>query len=194
MTAHATTSDAAVPTVGERIHHQIVTAPASRRAFLRQASWATVAAGATGQGRLGTVAAAVLLPCVATSALRLTAPDDDRRWRAVWRTTLGLGLLVAFVPPGGVQTVALGGAECFRVGCGSATFSGYGVPPTYEIPSSGTYGAGLPISVPGVPDMVAPFAGAIGATRGLADEGEPELVELLADVSRDMLSGRAGRI
>ncbi|GGF56374.1 hypothetical protein GCM10011519_32930 [Marmoricola endophyticus] len=66
-----------------------------------------VAAGATGQGRLGTVAAAVLLPWVATSALRLTAPDDDRRWRAVWRTTLGLGLLVAFVPPAWFLAVLL---------------------------------------------------------------------------------------
>ena len=58
-----------------------------------------VAAGATGQGRLGTVAAAVVLPWLATSALRLGDPDDDRRWRAVWRCVLGLALLVAFVPP-----------------------------------------------------------------------------------------------
>ncbi|AKT43134.1 choice-of-anchor X domain-containing protein [Chondromyces crocatus] len=79
----------------------------------------------------------------------------------------------AIIPPGAVQTIALSGAECFRVGCGHASFSGWGVAPTYEIPTNGTYGAGLPISLPGVPDMVAPFSGAIGASRGLRDEGEP---------------------
>ena len=69
------------------------------------AVWAAVAyalvpvvGGAVQQGRLGTVVAALVLPFVATSALGLAAEDADRRERAVWRTALGAGVLVAFVP------------------------------------------------------------------------------------------------
>ena len=54
--------------------------------------------GALQQGRLGTVAAALVLPFVATSALGLTDADAERRSRALWRTALGVGALVAFVP------------------------------------------------------------------------------------------------
>ncbi|HET8561093.1 MAG TPA: glycosyltransferase family 2 protein [Marmoricola sp.] len=57
-----------------------------------------VLGGAVGQGRLGTVAGAVILPWAATAALGLAADDPDRRWRAAWRTALGVGLLAAFVP------------------------------------------------------------------------------------------------
>ena len=57
-----------------------------------------VMTGAVAQGRLGTVAGAIVLPWVATSALGLWATDDDRRWRSVWRTALGAGVLTAFVP------------------------------------------------------------------------------------------------
>ena len=58
-----------------------------------------VVSGAVQEGRLGTVAAAVLLPWLACSALFL-GPEQtpDRRWRAAWRTALWLALLVAFVP------------------------------------------------------------------------------------------------
>ena len=58
-----------------------------------------VLTGAINQGRLGTVAAALLLPCAAHAALYL-APQEatDRRWRAAWRTALWLALLSAFVP------------------------------------------------------------------------------------------------
>ena len=49
MTAHTSPDAPATPTtLGERLRQQILTAPASRRAFLRQASFATVAAGAAG--------------------------------------------------------------------------------------------------------------------------------------------------
>ncbi len=58
-----------------------------------------VVTGAVAQGRLGTVAAAVLLPWVAHAALFLgPAQPADRRWRAAWRTALLLALLTAFVP------------------------------------------------------------------------------------------------
>ena len=57
-----------------------------------------VVSGAVGQGRLGTVAAALVLPFVATSALGLGSPDEERRSRAAWRTALGASVLVAFVP------------------------------------------------------------------------------------------------
>lgn len=57
-----------------------------------------VVSGAAAHGRLGTLAAAVLLPWVATAALRLVDHDADRRWRAGWRTALGVALISAFVP------------------------------------------------------------------------------------------------
>jgi GT2 family glycosyltransferase len=57
-----------------------------------------VLCGAVGQGRLGTVAGAVVLPWVAAAALGLADDHPDRRWRAAWRTALGAGLLTAFVP------------------------------------------------------------------------------------------------
>ncbi len=58
-----------------------------------------VLSGAVNQGRLGTVAAALVLPWLAHSALFL-APlhSSDRRWRAAWRTALWLALLTAFAP------------------------------------------------------------------------------------------------
>lgn len=54
--------------------------------------------GGVGQGRLGTVAGAVILPWAAAAALGLGAEDPDRRWRAAWRTALWAGLLSAFAP------------------------------------------------------------------------------------------------
>ncbi len=63
-----------------------------------------VVTGALVQGRLGTIAGAVVLPWVAGSALLLASVTSDggdrvRRWRAAWRTAIGAALLVAFVPP-----------------------------------------------------------------------------------------------
>ncbi len=69
-----------------------------------------VVTGAVGQGRLGTVAAAVVLPWAARAALFLapsgppgvgggfTPTSRDRQWRAAWRTALLLALLSAFAP------------------------------------------------------------------------------------------------
>lgn len=67
-----------------------------------------VVTGAVAQGRLGTVAAAVLLPWVAHAALFLRPTQDpDRRWRAAWRTALLLALLAAFVPVAWVVAAVL---------------------------------------------------------------------------------------
>lgn len=78
-----------------------------------------VLSGAVAQGRLGTVAGAVLLPPLGIAALgmlperapravrtvsgagqraRRKPPEQVRRWRAAWRTAILLGVLVAFVP------------------------------------------------------------------------------------------------
>jgi GT2 family glycosyltransferase len=58
-----------------------------------------VVTGAVGQGRLGTVVAAVLLPwCVGAALSMADAGTPTASWRATWRTALGLGLLTAFVP------------------------------------------------------------------------------------------------
>ena len=70
------------------------------------AAWGAVAyallpvlSGAWQQGRLGTVAALVVLPWLARSALDLRPQlPVDRRWRAAWRTALWNAVLVAFVP------------------------------------------------------------------------------------------------
>jgi GT2 family glycosyltransferase len=54
--------------------------------------------GAWGQGRLGTVVAATLLPWLLHAALAFADPAADRRWRAAWRTGLFLALITAFAP------------------------------------------------------------------------------------------------
>ncbi|MCW2850905.1 MAG: glycosyl transferase, family 2 [Nocardioides sp.] len=57
-----------------------------------------VVSGAWGDGRLGPVVAAVLLPWVTHAALGFADPSVDRRWRAGWRTGLLLALTTAFAP------------------------------------------------------------------------------------------------
>jgi GT2 family glycosyltransferase len=52
--------------------------------------------GAWGQGRIGPVLAAAVLPWLAHAALGFADPEADRRWRAAWRT----GLLLALVSCG----------------------------------------------------------------------------------------------
>ncbi len=61
--------------------------------------------GAWGDGRLGTVVTAAVLPWLAHAALGFADPEPDRRWRAGWRTGLLLALAVAFTP--GLWLVAL---------------------------------------------------------------------------------------
>ncbi len=64
------------------------------------ATWALVpvAAGAWGDGRLGVVALAALLPWLAHAALGFADPDPDHRWRAAWRAGLLLTISAAFAP------------------------------------------------------------------------------------------------
>ena len=58
-----------------------------------------VLTGAVQEGRLGTVVGVIVLPWLVHSALFLAPGHSaDRRWRAAWRTSLWLALLVAFVP------------------------------------------------------------------------------------------------
>jgi len=57
-----------------------------------------VTSGAWGDGRLGTVVAAALLPWLARAALGFGDPGADRRWRAGWRTGLLLAVVTAFAP------------------------------------------------------------------------------------------------
>ncbi|GAA1131852.1 glycosyltransferase family 2 protein [Nocardioides aquiterrae] len=63
-------------------------------------TWALVpvACGAWGDGRLGVVVVAALLPWLAHAALGFADPDADRRWRAAWRAGLLLALASAFAP------------------------------------------------------------------------------------------------
>lgn len=71
------------------------------------------------------------------------------------------------IEPGETQYVAVGGAECLNSGCGSGTFSGFGVYPTYEIASSTSANNSAAVS-----DMVVPFTGAVGTAHGLTNAGE----------------------
>ncbi len=67
-----------------------------------------VVTGAVQEGRLGTVAATLVLPWLAHAAMFLgPAHDRDRRTRAAWRTSLWLALLTAFVPSAWVIATAV---------------------------------------------------------------------------------------
>ncbi len=57
-----------------------------------------VVSGAWGEGRLGVVATAALLPWLAHAALGFADPEADRRWRAAWRSALFFALGAAFAP------------------------------------------------------------------------------------------------
>ncbi|WP_395693812.1 glycosyltransferase family 2 protein [Nocardioides sp.] len=63
-------------------------------------TWALVpvVAGAWGDGRLGVVVVAALLPWLAHAALGFADPDADRRWRAAWRTGMLLAVASSFAP------------------------------------------------------------------------------------------------
>ena len=67
-----------------------------------------VVAGAWGDGRLGPVVAAVLLPWLAHAALGFADPAADRRWRAAWRSGLLLAVITAFTPVAWVFAIVLG--------------------------------------------------------------------------------------
>jgi hypothetical protein len=66
-----------------------------------------VTSGAFGDGRLGVVAVAVILPWLVHAALGFGDPEHDRRWRAAWRTGLLLALAAAFEPVAWVFAVVL---------------------------------------------------------------------------------------
>ncbi|MBF4161855.1 glycosyltransferase [Nocardioides acrostichi] len=63
--------------------------------------WGLVPAvsGAWGEGRLGAVIAAALLPWLGHAMLGFLDPEAERRWRAAWRTGVLLALVVAGAPP-----------------------------------------------------------------------------------------------
>ncbi|HEX7739871.1 MAG TPA: hypothetical protein VF426_09525, partial [Marmoricola sp.] len=77
--------------------------------------------GAVGQGRVGTIGVAIVLPWAASAALSMGDASLERRRRGLWRTILGLGVVVAFAPALGVLVVlaaialpALGGRAVSR--------------------------------------------------------------------------------
>jgi GT2 family glycosyltransferase len=66
-----------------------------------------VTSGAFGDGRLGVVAVAVIVPFLAHAALGFADPERDRRWRAAWRTGLLLAVASAFEPVAWVFAIVL---------------------------------------------------------------------------------------
>ncbi len=124
--------------------------------------------GAVQQGRLGTVAGALVLPFAATSALGLAATDRRRRSRAVWRTALAAGVLVAFVPAALLMVALLALAWRALVGTGSS-------------PWRGRRHVALVVTVVGVPLLlVLPWAvGTLSTPQGwLLEAGEAGAVPL----------------
>ena len=67
-----------------------------------------VVSGAWGEGRLGMVVVAVLLPWLAHAALGFAEPDPERRWRAAWRCGVLLALTAAFAPVAWIFALVLG--------------------------------------------------------------------------------------
>ncbi|KQW49417.1 hypothetical protein ASC77_12170 [Nocardioides sp. Root1257] len=89
----------------------VVFTGASRWVLLWGATtWALVpvVCGAWGDGRLGLVVVAAILPWLAHAALGFADPAADRRWRAAWRVGLLLALGSAFAPVLWVLAAVLG--------------------------------------------------------------------------------------
>lgn len=147
-----------------------------------------VLSGAVAQGRLGTVAGAVLLPWLATAALGLDSDDEDRRARALWRTALIGALLVAFVPfaifpllllvPLGrfVGITKVGPVRLAAIPLAAILFSLPWLPVLAHAPGAGLLEAGRPAAIhvhPSSWDLLAGVAGGPGSapfwlTVGLA--------------------------
>lgn len=146
-----------------------------------------VVTGAVNQGRLGTVAAAVVLPWLAHAALFLDPRHTgDRRWRAAWRTALLLALLSSFAPLAWVVAVVVA-TLCL---VGSLVLA---APRRRGL----TVWTPLVVAVAAVPVLLLPWsvlgaASAPGpwyAEAGLASAGDS------ADLGAwDLLTGRAGEL
>ena len=67
-----------------------------------------VVCGAWGDGRIGLVVVAAILPWLAHAALGFADPAADRRWRAAWRVALLLALAAAYAPVVWVLAAVLG--------------------------------------------------------------------------------------
>lgn len=146
-----------------------------------------LASGAWGEGRLGPVVAAVLLPWTAHACLGFADPDPDRRWRAAWRSGLLLALTCAFAPVTwfaalllGVVVLALGaalapGAVRERSAWGPPTVA-LGVVPVLLLPWW------LPLLVHG------------GAAGLLLEAGAPVTDPALAPDGPGALLGRVGEV
>jgi len=103
--------------------------------------------------------------------------DSNAYYKVVTGTPLGgaSDFIVRFpagarIGPGQTQYVAVEGAECFKSACGTVggLYAGFGVYPTYEIPST--------IDVNNnddVLDMIAPFMDSVGDAHNLTNGGEP---------------------
>jgi hypothetical protein len=142
-----------------------------------------VLSGAVAQGRLGTVAAAVVLPWVAHAALHLRLSEDrDRRWRAAWRTALLLAILTAFVPL--AWPLAL-------VVAGSVVVTGlFRDRPAWS--PSRAWGP-VAVAVGTVPVLLLPWSGQrlMGLHQWYAEAGLPSS-DLVADLGAwELLGGRA---
>ena len=141
-----------------------------------------VVSGAVGQGRLGTVAGALILPWVATSALGMRSANPDQRWRAVWRTTLGLALLTAFVPVAWVLALLL-----------ALVLVGHGLLRERARWRTAAYWGGPVAILVSVPVLLLPWVLGAVVTPGawLLEAGRAGVVPVLPSTV-DLLLGRSG--
>ncbi|MGN6253304.1 MAG: glycosyltransferase family 2 protein [Marmoricola sp.] len=129
-----------------------------------------VLTGAVGEGRLGSVVVAVLLPWVAAAALRLGAPTPEQRARAGWRTALLGGLLTLFVPSALLGLVLLALA--------APSLGGRGLTPAQRV---GLVGVPLLLLAPWLPVLISsPGAWLVEAGRPGAGAAVPGPLALLA--------------
>ncbi|CAN5173683.1 hypothetical protein BH09ACT11_BH09ACT11_03100 [soil metagenome] len=141
-------------------------------------TWALVPVmtDAWGEGRLGTVVVAALLPWLLHASLGFAEPEADRRWRAGWRSGFLLSLAVAFTPviwpigallaavalglaavlvPGGARQSTVWGPPFAALATPLVLLSPWWLPMVYR-----TGGAGLLLEagrVPGASDILAPW-------------------------------------
>jgi hypothetical protein len=101
--------------------------------------------------------------------------DSDLYYKVVLNVAPATADFIARFPTGAMLAagatvfIAIEGAECFRSACGAAgAFTGFGVYPDFEIASTtASHNADA------VPDMLAPYAGAISTASALTNAGEP---------------------
>lgn len=137
--------------------------------------------GAWVEGRIGTVAAAALLPWLAHAALGFADPDADRRRRAGWRTGLLLALTTAFAPVAWVVALVL---TLVLLGIGAVIDRGAVLRRSVLLPAALTLGLSLVLLLPWwLPTLLHHPAGGLLVEPGFLAHTSLSGVDLLTGVA-----------